>query len=337
MSGNPLRAAREDAGLSQAELALAAGMSRAAVGAVETGRHVPGVHAALAVARALGRTVEELFGPGPGDPVDVRGRAPEEGAAVRACRVGERLVCVPLREGILTGPGWPAADAVVRGGAAESLPGADDRGVLAIGCDPALGVAAALQPAGGPLRLLAASASSAAALDALRDGRAHLAVVHGPGGALPAAPAGVRRIHLARWRVGIASAGPVSVAGLCEARVAVVQREPGAAGQQAFLRAVRAAGGDAPPGPVASDHLDAVRRVTLGAPAAVTMEPAAIAAGLRFTPLEEHVAEVWCDERFLADPGVRALGDTLASAAFARRLAVFGGYDTSATGATVAA
>jgi hypothetical protein len=133
--------------------------------------------------------------------------------------------------------------------------------------------------------------------------------------------------------VGIVSAEAMSVEALCARRVPVVQREPGAAGQQAFLRAVRGAGAQPPPGPLASGHLDAVRRVALGAPAAVAMEPAAIAAGLRFAPLEEHVAEVWVAERFADEPGVRALGETLASAAFRRRVGLIGGYDTTASGA----
>jgi DNA-binding XRE family transcriptional regulator len=334
MAPSSLRAARERAGLTQSDLARAAGLSRAAVGAVETGRHVPNVQAALELARVLGTTVETLFADADADAtaVDVHGRAPREGRGVLACRVGERLVCVDAEDAVHAGTGWPAADAVVRDGTPELLPGADGLGVLAIGCDPALGVAAALGPRSGPARVVAASASSAEAVDALRGGRAHLAVVHGPAGALPPAPEDVRRIHLARWRVGLASAGPVSLDTLCERRVPVVQREAGAAGQQAFLRAVRAVGAEPPPGPLASGHLDAVRRVALGAVAAVAMEPAAIAAGLRFAPFEEHVAEVWALERHADEPGVRSLGDTLTTAAFRRRLDVIGGYDTTATG-----
>jgi len=337
MPASAVRAARERAGLSQGELARAAGMSRAALGAVETGRHAPGVHAAIALARVLGTTVEALFGGGEGAAVDVHGRTPADGAGVLACRVGDALVCVGLDEHLGTGAGWPAADAVIRGGTPELLPGADGLGVLALGCDPALAVAAALAPRGGPERVVAASASSAAAVTALRAGRAHAAVVHGPPAHLPEPPPGTRRAHLARWRVGLAAPGPVTVEEICARGTAVVQREPGAAGQQAFLRAVREAGGEPPPGPLASGHLDAVRRVALGAPAAVAMEPAAIAAGLSFTALEEHVAELWCDARHGDEPGVRALGDTLASAAFRRRLAVIGGYDTSATGSAVEA
>jgi transcriptional regulator with XRE-family HTH domain/molybdate-binding protein len=328
-----LLALRERAGLSQLELARAAGMSRAAVGAVETGRHVPGVRAALALARVLGTTVEELFGPATPAALDVLGGVPADGEAVLACRVGDRLVSVGLDDQLVAGTQWPAADAVVREGTVELLPGADGLGVLAVGCDPALGIAAGLGARSGPPRVVAASASSARAVEALSEGRAHVAVVHGPADGLPEAPPAVRRWHLARWRVGIASAKAVSVEALCARQVPVVQREPGAAGQQAFLRAVRDVGAKPPPGPLASGHLDAVRRVTLGAPAAVAMEPAAIAAGLRFAPLEEHVAEVWVAGRFCDKAGVRALGETLASAAFRRRVGLIGGYDATASGA----
>jgi DNA-binding XRE family transcriptional regulator len=56
-----LREARTGAGLSQEALAAAAGVSRQAVGAIEAGRHRPSVDAALAIAAAVGRSVEELF------------------------------------------------------------------------------------------------------------------------------------------------------------------------------------------------------------------------------------------------------------------------------------
>ena len=57
-----LRALRLQAGLTQGELAARAGVSRQLVAAVEAGRNVPAVDAAVALARALGTTVEELFG-----------------------------------------------------------------------------------------------------------------------------------------------------------------------------------------------------------------------------------------------------------------------------------
>jgi DNA-binding XRE family transcriptional regulator len=56
----PLRRAREDAGLTQDALAARAGVSQATVCRVEQGRP-PELATALALAAALGSTVEDLF------------------------------------------------------------------------------------------------------------------------------------------------------------------------------------------------------------------------------------------------------------------------------------
>ena len=53
-SGAMLRRARRARGLSQDELARRAGLSRQALGAIESGVYQPGVGAALALARELG-------------------------------------------------------------------------------------------------------------------------------------------------------------------------------------------------------------------------------------------------------------------------------------------
>ncbi len=59
---NPVRRRRREQRLTQAELATAVGVSRQTVIAVERGDYAPSVHLALRIARALGVTVEELFG-----------------------------------------------------------------------------------------------------------------------------------------------------------------------------------------------------------------------------------------------------------------------------------
>ena len=62
-SGTVLRLARQARGFSQQQLAGMAGVSRQAVSAVESGLSDPSLRVALALARALGMTVEEVFGP----------------------------------------------------------------------------------------------------------------------------------------------------------------------------------------------------------------------------------------------------------------------------------
>jgi putative transcriptional regulator len=59
--GSPLRNARFIAGLSQDELAAQVGSTRQTISALERGTSIPSVSLALALARALGYSVEELF------------------------------------------------------------------------------------------------------------------------------------------------------------------------------------------------------------------------------------------------------------------------------------
>ncbi|MEE6273460.1 helix-turn-helix transcriptional regulator [Georgenia wangjunii] len=59
---SPIRLRRRAQKVTQAELAATAGVSRQTVIAIEQGDYAPSVFLALRIARALGATVEELFG-----------------------------------------------------------------------------------------------------------------------------------------------------------------------------------------------------------------------------------------------------------------------------------
>jgi putative transcriptional regulator len=58
---NSVRELRRARGLSQAELAAAARVSRQTINSIETGRYVPSLPLALALARFFARPVEEIF------------------------------------------------------------------------------------------------------------------------------------------------------------------------------------------------------------------------------------------------------------------------------------
>lgn len=58
---NEIRRLREAAGLSQAALAEALGVSRQTVNSLETGRYDPSLPLAFTVARQFGLTIEEIF------------------------------------------------------------------------------------------------------------------------------------------------------------------------------------------------------------------------------------------------------------------------------------
>lgn len=334
-----LRERRHECGLTQAELAERAGVSRQLVAAVEAGRNAPAVDAALGLARALGTTAEELFAARPTDVVAALGGSLRNGAALRVGRVADQWVAAELPDHGVAGASWATPDAVVDTGKARLFPGASPAGTVVAGCDPALGVAEAMLDGLGPRSLLAISAPTGTALHALRRGTVHAAIVHGPPGGLPDPPIPVVRWHLARWQVGLAVSAQLrgrSFEAVLHSGVAIAQRDAAAASQQAFERARNAAGiGPIRAGPRATGHLDGARIAAALNGAAVTTEGAAKTFDLGFLALEEHLVEVWIAERWVDHPGVEAFGNLLTAPAFTERVAHFGGYDLGQCGQRV--
>ena len=58
---NEVRRLRETQGKSQGQLALALHVSRQTINAIETGRYLPSLPLAFAIARYFGRQIEEVF------------------------------------------------------------------------------------------------------------------------------------------------------------------------------------------------------------------------------------------------------------------------------------
>ena len=58
---NDVRRLREERGLSQGQLATELAVSRQTVNAIETGRYLPSLPLAFAIARLFGRPLEEIF------------------------------------------------------------------------------------------------------------------------------------------------------------------------------------------------------------------------------------------------------------------------------------
>jgi molybdate-binding protein len=308
-------------------------VSRQLVGAVEAGRHLPRIDAGLALAVALGVDVQRLFGSEEPAVDAVSGSTPKEGSAVRLGWVGDRVVTAPARIG---GDGWEASDAVVEGGRAV-LFGYVNSGAVVAGCEPGLETLEQLLRQGGS-GAVAVATSSGAALDALVAGRVHAAVVHGRAGSLPFVPpdTAVVRFRLTGWRVGLAIAPDIGSSwwqSVLDGELAVVQREPGAAVQRTFEEAV---GSSTTAGPRVGGHVVAARHgVAAGLPA-VTIEPAALAVGAGFHPLDRHEAQLWVGEQWMSERGVEQVMDLIASSRFRRRLQTVGGYDLDGIGGRVA-
>lgn len=319
--------------MTQGELAARAAVSRQLVGAVEAGRHLPRVDAGLALAAALGVDARWLFGSDGGASDAVSGARPREGSAVRIGWVGDQIVTAPARIG---GDGWDTADAVVEGGRVVPYGGVNSGAVVA-GCEPGLETLEHLLRQGGS-GAMAVATSSGAALDALMAGRVHAAVVHGPVGSLPEAPSNpaVVRFRLTGWRVGLALPPDIGSSWwqrVLDDELAVVQREPGAAVQRTFAEAV---GGSTTRGPRVGGHVVAARHGMAAELPAVTVEPAALAVGAGFHPLDRHEAELWVGEQWMADRGVEQVMDLISSSRFRRRLETVGGYDLDGIGSRAA-
>lgn len=58
---NTVKELRAQVGLSQAELAVAVGVSRQTVNSIETGRYLPSLPLAIAIARYFESSIEEIF------------------------------------------------------------------------------------------------------------------------------------------------------------------------------------------------------------------------------------------------------------------------------------
>lgn len=336
-----VRERRLQSGLTQAELAVRAGVSRQLVAAVEAGQNAPAVDAALGLARALATTVEDLFAAAPTGIIAALGGPLREAAPLRIGRVGDRLVAAELADHGTAGAGWAKPDGTIEAGVLRLFSGATPRGLVLAGCDPALGVAEAMLEGLGPSSLAALSAATGTGLAALNHEGVHATVVHGPRDGLPTPPVPVLRLHLARWQVGLGVASRLkrrSLEALLRGKAPIVQRDPAAASQQALQRAAANAGvREAPSGPLAGGHIEAARLAALLGCAAVTTEAAARAFDLRFLALEEHVVQIWLAERWRDHPGVEALGNLLAAPAFTERVAQFGGYDLDGCGTLLTA
>jgi molybdate-binding protein/transcriptional regulator with XRE-family HTH domain len=367
-TGANLRFARQARGFSQQQLASMAGVSRQAVSAVESGHSDPSLRVALALAQALGLSVEELFGPGePATPVTAVSVAPLRGRTDRVAlaRVGDRFVALPLRgdtgsglgflpAGGLANPANLAGTATVTGGrdagGFELVPvrpiGPPRPTLVVAGCDPALPLLAT------PLALLDPQVAfawwpcgSAAALRLARQGLVHVAGVHTQGDSaetgLPL-PDGADVVGFTAWREGLAvrpDLKPV-VTGLdaiAKHGLRIVNREPGAEARRLLDAERQRLGLDAADLPgyatQAAGHLQVASAVAAGlAEAGVASEPAARAYGLAFVPLAEERFSLVIPGEHAASREVQALLKVLSSPWLLAQLGSLPGYDAATCG-----
>jgi molybdopterin molybdotransferase/putative molybdopterin biosynthesis protein len=365
-----LRSARDARGFTQLELARCAGISRQALGAIESGLYMPSVSVALSLARELGQSVETLFGDGgqaTSNRIEVDWSTDEAGGRnafpcrVALARVGGQMVAVRQPTAQLMLPAAAGMLERTQRSRAEvetfRTPEEIDSTLLIAGCDPAVTILTDwLARHRAPVSAIALPCSSSRALSMLMAGRTHAAGVHlkdrdsdeynlAPARtALGRHPATV--FGFARWELGLATAvgnrlGIRQVADLARRGVRLVNREVGA-GARAFLDealaesgidAKRIDGYDFEVG----GHLEVAAAIASGhANVGVTIRLAADTYRLPFVPIREERYDLVILDRDLDSTPVKAMLEALNSRRFAREVSQFCAYDTSQMGDTIA-
>ncbi len=359
VSGTRLRLARQARGFSQQQLAGMAGVSRQAVSAVESGQSDPSLRVALALAQALGMTVDELFGAEGAIPTVAASLAAPaaEPQRVTLAPIGDSFVALPLAGPTVSRAGFLPAGGIVTGPAGKKAEpaqvcvrpiGPPKPTLVVAGCDPALPLLS--EPLGlldPPIGFSWWPCASREALRLCGAGLVHVAGVHLSGQSDAGEAAGLLAgggevIGFSAWREGLvlrpADAG--RVAGLTDAVAAglrLVNREPGAEARSVLDRELASLG--IPAGQLpgydtrATGHLQVAEAVAAGlADLGVASEPAALAYGLAFLPLAAERFDLVIPAAQAASREVQALVKVLSSRWLLDQLGSLPGYDPAPCG-----
>ncbi len=312
-----LRRAR---GLSQRSLSQMAGITRQAVGAIESGHMQPSVGIALALARSLGTTVEELFG--------YEDRPTQPAARSASATIAGRTVTHSLAMDYLATE--PAQDAVPN--------------VFLAGCDVAVGLLArhALLRS-HDVRVLWLPMTNRAGLSALGNGLVHGAVVHGQMTSQQAQ--GMREFvgfELATTEEGwlLAPGNPLGLHGaldLARRKARLANRPSGAGARRLLDEQLRRSHID--PRRIVGYERELPGQLDIGraiaqdfADAAVGTASVARVFALDFVPLREERCVLFVPRAAARTPEIRALVDALRSTAYRRDLESLQSYDATRTG-----
>ncbi len=362
---NQLRAVRARLGLSQQDLATAAGVARQTIGGIEAELYAPSAAVALRLAKALGCRMEDLFWLDDGDvtleAAPAQGMPPGAQTRVALARIGGRWVAHSLQgEAAFRQEMVPADGLGVWEAGRETLsvrmldePDALANTLVLAGCTPAISLWARSSERWHPgLRVHWTHANSQSALESLARGEVHAAGVHLYDAATDTYNAPfVRRAlpdretvlaTLGVWEEGfVAAAGnPKSLRGvedLARPDVTLVNREVGAGSRLLLDTLLGTAGIDSASvagyGRTVGSHQDVARVVTSGqADLGVTTSSVAAIYGLDFLPLRAVRYDLALLAETLHLEPFRQLLGTLQRRRVRSQLSVLGGFDTTRSG-----
>ncbi len=328
---------------SQAELAHRAGISRAAVSAIEVQRLTPSIAAALLLATVLECSVEELFGRGRTATLRVpewawKGRT--EPCRYWEAEVNRRRLLYPV-EAVSMNP--VPHDGIWEGGMCrESSPALGEATLTLACCDPAAGLLATEYARTTGFRLLVFPRIGRVALDLVRQRLVHVAGLHvsttdNPQGNVETVRAQVGErcwlLRAAQWEEGIASAvndrarSTVAVA-RCACRRAAL--ETGSAERKCLDELME---GRRLLGRQVNGHAAVAEAVRAGwAGAGICVRFSAEEAGLKFLPIRKEAVDFCFPAALRHDPRIQALIRLMRSRAHRRLVSELPGYDARQTG-----
>jgi molybdate-binding protein/DNA-binding XRE family transcriptional regulator len=351
-------------GWSQEELAKNLDIRRQAVYDIESGRYLPNTAIALRLARLFGCRVEDLFIAQTlpeNEPVHVfsAGNAPSTRLAL--ARVRDRLIGLPLKGTESISFGLQSADGLLnpdkRSACLLAPPDRLDKSIFLMGCDPAFEILASHVTRLAPeARVHCRFASSHAALRKLSEGMTHLAATHLHNAGkeesnvvvakqkLTGVPCYALGFSIMEEGLMVARGNPRnirSVVDLAQTEVRFVNREAGAALrvllddhlQQAGIddTAIEGYGNE-----VLSHREGAYRIACKAADAALGLKVIADIFGLDFVPLAAARCDLVIPEDLTDHPTVGVLLDVLQSARLKKEIDTLAGYESTATGDTIA-
>jgi len=343
-----LRERRVAAGWSQQEVAGKSGLSRPAVSAIETGRMVPSVAAAMALASALGCTVEDLFRSGRAGRADTRQWAwTGDGAACASfweATVGARTLLFPFEQTLL---GVLPTDGRRDGDRESRHPSFDPQRTLVIAsCDPAIGLLAAELGRTSSLRLLPLVRSSRKALELLGRDLVHVAGLHLQGSDDAGANERVVRemlgtgytlVRVSRWQEGVALNTDKqfrTVGQVLRAKLRWVGREEGSGARRVLDALLGSRARPVGYHHIAHDHTSVAETLRSGwAQAGICLRLVAEINGLEFLPVQQEDYDFCYRSDREDDPRIQALLDVVGSRSYRHQIDDLPGYDAGQAGA----
>lgn len=327
----------------QEEVARRAGLSRPEISAIETGRLVPSVAAALQLARAFECAVEELFALAALERSGTRWASPprERGRFWQA-KVLDTTVRYPAE---VTPIGLMPHDGLARGDSVELTEAVEPSATLVVsGCDPAIGLLASELTRMTGFRLLPLGRGSRRGLELLQSNLIHMAGVHltdsdgkPDNDRVVSSLGGTHRLlHLARWQEGLAFSAdldPPGIEAVASAPIRWAIREEGSGARACLDRLLQGIAVPKSRRSQTTDHRTTAESIRSGnAQAGVCVQLAAEEAGLSFLRIQTESYDLCYPESFETDPRFQALLRVVRSARFRRLLGELPGYDTTDTG-----